>query len=147
MMYIPHESFPVNGTSSMEEFPAIISSATSSSPPSASTHLSDENLSPPASVSFAQMLKQQAPPGSKSADRTTIAQRLANDVVTKNKKTKAGNDSDEEPNHEDDEYYASASNFRSSFSLQSVFDRLKLGLSSFSAFPFPERRCSCFSQW
>ncbi|CAF4612553.1 unnamed protein product, partial [Rotaria magnacalcarata] len=56
MMYIPQETFPVNGTNSMEEFPAMISSATS-----ASIQSFDENLSPPTTVSFAQMLKQQAP--------------------------------------------------------------------------------------
>ena len=122
----------------MEEFPAMISSATSSSPPSASIQLFDENLSPPASVSFAQMLKQQAPPVSKwAAERTTTTnQRLANDLATNIKKKKASNDSDDDQHHDggDDEYYASASNFRSSFSLQSVFDRLKLGLSILSAF-------------
>lgn len=100
----------------MEEFPAMISTATSSSPPSASVQFSDENLSPPAGVSFAQMLKQQAPKMNKPT--------LSVDLSTK---TKTTNRMDEEPLNEDEEYYAPTPNFRSSFSLEAVFDRLKLG--------------------
>jgi hypothetical protein len=110
-MYIPQEKFPVNGTNSMEEFPAIVSSATSSSPPAASVQLSDENLS------FAQMLKQQAPKMNKPVDLSAKAK----------KTTTTNNHIDEEPLNEDEEYYAPTPNFRSSFSLEEVFDRLKLG--------------------
>ncbi len=132
MMYTPQESFPVNGTNSMEEFPAMISSATSSSPPSASVQFSDENLSPPsASVSFAQMLKQQAPPPvlkPTAVNKSIAAKSSTIEIPTKNKKNKKKNDSDEDLINEDEEYYASVPNFHSSFSLEEVFDRLKLGL-------------------
>ena len=133
MMYTAQESFPVNGMNSMEEFPAIISSATSSSPPSASAQFSDENLSPPASVSFAQMLKQQAPPVFKPTPVNkpipTKSSTIEISIKTKkNKKKKDNNDSDEGPINEDEEYYSSVPNFHSSFSLEGVFDRLKLGL-------------------
>ncbi len=133
MMYTPQESFPVNGTNSMEEFPAIISSTTSSSPPSASIQFSDENLSPPTSVSFAQMLKQQAPPVLKptTVNKPIIEKSSTIEISTKNKKNKkkkTNNDSEEEQINEDEEYYASVPNFHSSFSLEGVFDRLKLGL-------------------
>jgi hypothetical protein len=131
-MYTPQESFPVNGTNSMEEFPAMISSATSSSPPSASVQFSDENLSPPsASVSFAQMLKQQAPPPvlkPTTVNKSIAAKSSTIEIPTKNKKNKKKNDSDEDLINEDEEYYASVPNFHSSFSLEEVFDRLKLGL-------------------
>ena len=133
MMYTPQESFPVNGTNSMEEFPAILGSVTSSSPPSASVQLSDENLSPPTGVSFAQMLKQQAPPPvfkPATINKPIAAKSTAIDISTKtkkNKKKKDNNDSDEELINEDTEYYASVPNFHSSFSLEGVFDRLKLG--------------------
>jgi len=131
MMYIQQESFPVNGTNSMEEFPAMISSATSSSPPSASIQLSDENLSPPTSVSFAQMLKQQAPPPvlkPTTMNKPILEKRSsAIEISTKNKKNKKkNNDNDEDLCNEDEEYYASVPNFHSSFSLEEVFDRLKL---------------------
>ncbi|UJR29122.1 hypothetical protein I4U23_010336 [Adineta vaga] len=133
MMYIPQESFPVNGTNSMEEFPAIISSVTSSSPPSASVQLSDENLSPPAGVSFAQMLKQQAPPSiirSTSVVNKPIPTKSSTiEISTKNKKSKNKKDNnanEDEPLNEDEEYYAPAPNFHSSFSLAGVFDQLKL---------------------
>lgn len=120
----------------MEEFPAIVSSATSSSsPPSASIQLSDENLSPPApaSVSFAQMLKQQAPPmltRPMNMTKPVINQSTSVDLSKKTKKTKTrgANESDDEPIDEDEAYYSSVPNFRSSFSLEGVFDRLKLGL-------------------
>ena len=143
MMYIPQQSFPINGTDSMEEFPAMISSTISSSfPPSATgQQLSDENLSPPAapmtpSVSFAQMLKQQAPPvwvtKTISTAKPVINKSLSVDVSnskTKNKsKNKKNNDSDDDVLNEDEEYYSSVRNFHSSFSLEGVFDRLKLGL-------------------
>lgn len=132
MMYTPQESFPINGTNSMEEFPAMISNATSSSPPSAS----DENLSPPTTVSFAQMLKQQAPPPPPVLKATTMnrpisATSSAIEISTKNKKNKKNkshNDNDDDLLNEDEEYYASVPNFHSSFSLEEVFDRLKLGL-------------------
>jgi len=133
-MYTPQESFPVNGTNSMEEFPAMISSATSSSPPSAgSVQLYDENLSPPTTVSFAQMLKQQAPPVLKptTENKTILEKSSAIEISTKtkkNKKKKNNNDSEEDLINEDAEYYASVPNFHSSFSLEEVFDRLKLGL-------------------
>jgi len=133
-MYTPQESFPVNGTNSMEEFPAMISSATSSSPPSASIQISDENLSPPTSVSFAQMLKQQAPPPvikPTTMKKTIVEKSSAIEISTKNKKNKKkkdNNDSGEDFVNEDEEYYASVPNFHSSFSLEEVFDRLKLGL-------------------
>ena len=139
MMYIPQESFPVNGTSSMEEFPAMISSATSSSPPSASIQFSDENLSPPAGVSFAQMLKQQAPPPPPAAaaaakpwptTKSTASKSSTIEISNKTKKNKKKNnkDSDDDLANEDEEYYSSVPNFHSSFSLEEVFDRLKLGL-------------------
>ena len=138
MMYIPQESFPVNGTSSMEEFPAMISSATSSSPPSASIQFSDENLSPPAGVSFAQMLKQQAPPPPAAAaaakpwptTKSTASKSSTIEISNKTKKNKKKNnkDSDDDLANEDEEYYSSVPNFHSSFSLEEVFDRLKLGL-------------------
>jgi hypothetical protein len=132
MMYTQQESFPVNGTNSMEEFPAMISSATSSSPPSASIQFSDENLSPSASVSFAQMLKQQAPPVLKPTTINKPIQTKSStiEISTKNKKNKKkkDNDSDEEHLNEDEQYYSSVPNFHSSFSLEEVFDRLKLGL-------------------
>jgi hypothetical protein len=137
-MYTPQESFPVNGTSSMEEFPAMISSATSSSPPSASIQISDENLSPPTSVSFAQMLKQQAPPHppppviQPTTMKKTILEKSSTIQIStknkKNKKKKDNNDSGEDLVNEDEEYYASVPNFHSSFSLEEVFNRLKLGL-------------------
>ena len=134
MMYIPQESFPVNAMNSMEEFPAMIGSATSSSPPSASVQLSDENLSPPNGVSFAQMLKQQAPPPPPvlkpaAANKSTETKSSTIEIPTKNKKNKKknNNDSDEDIVNEDMEYYSSVPNFRSSFSLEEVFDRLKLG--------------------
>jgi hypothetical protein len=130
-MYIPQERFPVNGVNSMEEFPAIISSATSSSPPSASVQLSDENLSPPTGVSFAQMLKQQAPPiifKPATVNKSVLAKSSTIEISTKNKKNKKKNDDDEDPINEDEEYYSSVPNFHSSFSLEEVFDRLKLGL-------------------
>lgn len=131
-MYIPQETFPVNGVNSMEEFPAMISSATSSSPPSASVQLSDENLSPPTSVSFAQMLKQQAPPTvfkPISVNKSIPEKSSTIEISTKNKKNKKKNnkDDDEDIVNEDNEYYASVPNFHSSFSLEEVFDRLKLG--------------------
>lgn len=130
MMYIPQESFPVNGVNSMEEFPAMVSTA-SSSPPSASVQLSDENLSPPAGVSFAQMLKQQAPPVSRptAVNKPTILNTAPVEITARNKKSKkkGNHESDDEPLNEDEEYYASAPNFHSSFSLEGVFDRLKLG--------------------
>lgn len=144
MMYIPQQSFPVNGTASMEEFPAIISSiASSSSPPSATVQqLSDENLSPPVapttpSVSFAQMLKQQAPPvwvtKPVSTAKPVINKSLSVDVSSsktkKKSKNKNNNDTDDDVLNEDEEYYSSVPNFHSSFSLEGVFDRLKLGLS------------------
>lgn len=151
MMYIPQESFPVNGTDSMEEFPAMISSATttSSSPPSASVQLSDENLSPP-SVSFAQMLKQQAPPSVINKPATTATKSVptkssAIEISAKNKKNKKNkndNDDDEDFLNEDEEYYASAANFRSSFSLEEVFDRLKLGL--YFIYSWKKNILSCF---
>lgn len=133
MMYLPQESFPVNGMNSMEEFPAITSSAASSSPPSASIQLSDENLSPPVGISFAQMLKQQAPPVLKPP---IICKPVVDDNsnieiskrTKKNQKKKHNNDSDNDPIDENEEYYASVPNFHSSFSLEGVFDRLKLGL-------------------
>ena len=131
-MYMPQESFPVNGTNSMEEFPAMISSATSSSPPSASIQMSDENLSPPAGVSFAQMLKQQAPPLSKPFPTTkptaTKSSTIEISSKTKKNKKKNNNESDDDLANEDEEYYSSVPNFHSSFSLEGVFDRLKLGL-------------------
>lgn len=131
MMYIPQESFPVNGMNSMEEFPAMISNATttSSSPPSASALISEESFSPPAGVSFAQMLKQQAPPQAAKpwpTSKPVATRTLSNDITNKNKKKKNKNDSDEEVLDEDEEYYSSVPNFRSSFSLEHVFDRLKL---------------------
>lgn len=141
MMYTPQQSFPVNGTDSMEEFPAIISSATSSSsPPSTTTtiQLSDENLSPPVvpttpSVSFAQMLKQQAPVWVAKSVSTTkpvinksISVEVSNTKTKKKTKTKKDQDSDDDVLNEDEEYYSSVTNFRSSFSLEEVFDRLKL---------------------
>ncbi|CAF0913838.1 unnamed protein product [Adineta ricciae] len=133
MMYIPQESFPVNGTNSMEEFPAMISNTTaSSSPPSASVQLSDENLSPPAGVSFAQMLKQQAPPSAPKPMPTAHSISIKSSTIeisSKNKKSKKKNNGDsdnDEPLNEDEEYYASVPNFHSSFSLEGVFDRLKL---------------------
>lgn len=129
MMYIPQESFPVNGTNSMEEFPAMIGSATSSSPPSASVQMSDENLSPPTGVSFAQMLKQQAPPISKPLPTATKSSTIEISSKTKkNKKKNNNNESDDDLANEDEEYYSSVPNFHSSFSLEGVFDRLKLGL-------------------
>ncbi len=133
MMYIPQESFPVNGTNSMEEFPAMIGSTSSSPPLSATIQFSDENLSPPTSVSFAQMLKQQAPPVLKPTivNKPMLAKSSTIEISTKNKKNKkkkGQNDSDEEKINEDEEYYASVPNFHSSFSLEGVFDRLKLGL-------------------
>jgi hypothetical protein len=133
-MYTPQESFPVNGTNSMEEFPAMIGSATSSSPPSASVQLSDENLSPPNGVSFAQMLKQQPPPPSvlkpAALNKPVETKSSTIEIPTKNKKNKKknNNDSDEDLMNEDMEYYSSVPNFHSSFSLEGVFDRLKLGL-------------------
>lgn len=131
MMYVPQESFPVNGTDSMVEFPAMISSVTSSSssPPSTSAHLSEGNLSPPAGVSFAQMLKQQAPPQVAKpwpTSKPIPTRTLSNEIANKNKKKNHKNDSDEEVLDEDEEYYSSVPNFRSSFSLEHVFDRLKL---------------------
>ncbi|CAF0866639.1 unnamed protein product [Rotaria sp. Silwood1] len=131
MMYIPQESFPINGTNSMEEFPAMISSVTSSSPPSATVQLSDENLSPPTGVSFAQMLKQQAPPVLKPlpVNKSAIEKSVSIDIskkTQKNKKKKNNNDSDEDHINDDEEYYANVPNFHSSFSLEEVFDRLKL---------------------
>lgn len=131
-MYMPQESFPVNGTNSMEEFPAMIGSATSSSPPSASLQISDENLSPPPGVSFAQMLKQQAPPISRpiptTKPTTTKSSTIEISSKTKKNKKKNNNDSDDDLANEDAEYYSSVPNFHSSFSLEGVFDRLKLGL-------------------
>jgi len=119
MMYIPQESFPVNGMDSMEEFPAMISNA---SPPAA--NLTEGNVSPPTGVSFAQMLKQQAPP--QAAAKSWPIRTLSSENTKK--KTKK-NESDEEVLDEDEEYYSAVPNFRSSFSLEHVFDRLKLGLS------------------
>lgn len=141
MMYIPQQSFPVNGTDSMEEFPAIISSTTttsSSSPPTG--QLIDENLSPivvvgptTPNVSFAQMLKQQAPATpiwpmkSVQTTKPVMNKSISIDISTNNKKkTKTKNDSDQEVLNEDEEYYSSVPNFHSSFSLEEVFDRLKL---------------------
>ncbi|CAF1110671.1 unnamed protein product [Rotaria sordida] len=131
MMYIPQESFPVNGTNSMEEFPAMISSATSSSPPSATVQLSDDNLSPPIGVSFAQMLKQQAPPILKPLpiNKSVIEKSSTIEIpkkTKKNQKKKNNNDSDEDHINDDEEYYSTVPNFHSSFSLEGVFDRLKL---------------------
>lgn len=132
MMYIPQESFPVNSTNSMEEFPAMISSNTISSPPqSASVQISDENLSPPAGISFAQMLKQQAPPSSKSlnvSNTMIVGKNLSVATATKssNINGKKGNyDSDDDCVDVDNEYYASTRHFQSSFSLEEVFERLK----------------------
>jgi len=116
MMYIPQESFPVNGMDSMEEFPAMISNA---SPPAA--NLTEGNVSPPTGVSFAQMLKQQAPP--QAAAKSWPIRTLSSENTKK--KTKK-NESDEEVLDEDEEYYSAVPNFRSSFSLEHVFDRLKL---------------------
>ncbi|CAF1192440.1 unnamed protein product [Adineta steineri] len=132
MMYMPQETFPVNGINSVEEFPAMISTATSSSPPSsASIQLSDENFSPPTNVSFAQMLKQQAPANFKPiiinkpiATKTSTIEILTK--TKKNKKKKGDNDSDDDQINDNDEYYAAVPNFHSSFSLEGVFDRLKL---------------------
>lgn len=141
MMYIPQQSFPINGTDSMEEFPAMISSTiSSSSPPSATgQQLSDENLSPPAapmtpSVSFAQMLKQQAPPvwvtkpisTAKPVINKSLSVDVSNSKTKKKSKNKKNNDSDDDVLNEDEEYYSSVPNFHSSFSLEGVFDRLKL---------------------
>lgn len=140
MMYIPQQSFPINGTDSMEEFPAIISSATSSSSPPTTTtvQFSEENLSPPVvpttpSVSFAQMLKQQAPvwlakpvSTTKPVINKSISVEVSNTKTTKKNKTKNDRDNDDDVPNEDEEYYSSVPNFRSSFSLEEVFDRLKL---------------------
>jgi hypothetical protein len=145
-MYTPQESFPVNGTNSMEEFPAITSISTSSSPPSASIQFSDENLSPPTSVSFAQMLKQQAPPPvlkPTTANQPILAKSSTIEISSKNKKNKkkkTNKDSDEDLINEDAEYYASVPNFHSSFSLEEVFDRLKLGLYFWFSY---KRRIEC----
>jgi hypothetical protein len=135
-MYIPQQSFPINGTNSIEEFPAIISSATSSSPPSATAQSFDANLSPPANVSFAQMLKQRAPPLNRTITmaKPTIGNNLSIDISNKTKKksqSKSNQDVDDDADrdrfNDDEEYYASASTFCSTFSLEGVFDRLKLG--------------------
>jgi hypothetical protein len=142
-MYTPQESFPVNGTNSMEEFPAITSISTSSSPPSASIQFSDENLSPPASVSFAQMLKQQAPPPvlkPTTTNQPILAKSSTIEISSKNKKKKNKNDNDEDLINEDAEYYASVPNFHSSFSLEEVFNRLKLGLYFWFSY---KRRIEC----
>lgn len=132
MMYIPQESFPENGTNSMEEFPAMISNTVSSSPPSATIQLSDENLSPPTTVSFAQMLKQQTPlvPKLSTTNKPATEKNSIVEISTNNKKKKNKKDNrydDEDSFNEDDDYYVAAPNFHSSFSLEGVFDRLKLG--------------------
>ena len=132
MMYIPQESFPLNGTNSMEEFPAMISNSL----PSATVQSSDENLSPSNSVSFAQMLKQQAPSVLQSTINNKTVQRKNStiDISKKTLKKKDNNDSDEDQLNDNEDYYTSIPNFHSSFSLEEVFDRLKLGLSLFSFF-------------
>ncbi|CAF1637779.1 unnamed protein product [Rotaria magnacalcarata] len=125
MMYIPQETFPVNGTNSMEEFPAMISSATS-----VSIQSFDENLSPPTTVSFAQMLKQQAPSVLKpSTINKSTSEKIAVVEISKKKKNKQNKnddyESDEDHINEDEAYYAATPNFHSSFSLEGVFEQLK----------------------
>lgn len=131
MMYIPQPSFPVNSTSSMEEFPAIPTSHTNQlQSQSVSAQNFDENQSPPAAISFAQMLKQQGPSNPKmlnESSKTVVNKSLSVDASIKLQKKKSKPDSDEDSADSNDEYYASTRHFQSSFSLEHVFDRMKLG--------------------
>ncbi|CAF0830312.1 unnamed protein product [Didymodactylos carnosus] len=130
LMYLPSEHFPVNSTQSMEEFPAMTPSTTSSSPPSASAVLTSEENGP----SFAQMLKQRAPSVPLQVSMKKVAGPLSASIMPKedtrkNKKNnKCKNDSDDDYKDVEGDDHVAVPNFHTSFSqdLEAVFDKLKV---------------------
>ncbi|CAF0865809.1 unnamed protein product, partial [Didymodactylos carnosus] len=131
LMYLPSEHFPVNGTQSMEEFPAMIPTGSSSSPPSASVIMPNEENGP----SFAQMLKQQAPPALLqmsikkvvgAAPQSTST--MPKEDLRKKKNIKCKNNSDDDYNDGEDDEHFQVPNFHTSFSqdLETVFNKLNV---------------------